>query len=185
MMKLSGQKTRIIIGAELFIAAGLLFFVILPSWQQIDVNKKTIIDRRVSVVETEQLAERSNDLIRRSAELDEKIESLQNKLLDPSTALDFLTELEAKASAVGIALDVRTFEQADPKTGNGKLSLSASGTFQNTLSFVHQLERLTWLIKVQSLTFAPGTVNNRSQTETDTDAVTVSIEASTFWKGTQ
>lgn len=182
-MKLAGQKTRVFIIVELGISLALLLLIILPSWQNIEGSKKTITERRVTQAETNQLTERSNDLIQRSGELEGKINTLQDRLISSATALDFLTQLESAASASNVVLDVKSFDQPSAQKKEGALSLSTIGSFSEVLGFIHEIERLNWLLQIESVSFSPSAANNRSQSDTDTgNAVTLSLEASTFWK---
>lgn len=178
-MKLS--RMQIIPVIALIVSFGFLI-LLLPGWNMIGNVKSQIDEDRLTLNELEQLTERSSDLANRTTELRAQLDRVNEKFLTPTSALEFITSLEAAAAKQGVALDLQKFDPPQTKASTSTLQLSASGPLDSLLDFMHDIESLTWLVTIDSTSFSLATTTDRSLNgETTSNQIVLSLTGKTYW----
>jgi len=176
------QKNKIIAFVPLLISLVIIVLIILPSWQRIEEKKSTIEENRITQYDIEQLSQRTVDLKTRTSELSNKLVYLNDKFIDPSRALDFITDIEDLASFSGVEIDVRTFDQPDDKTNEGNLDLRITGDITKVTRFLHSFERMSWLVQINEISINKAVSTSREVGGPNQAAdISLDITGQVFW----
>ncbi|MFH0853332.1 MAG: hypothetical protein V1853_02905 [bacterium] len=176
------KKKRIIAFTPLLISLIIIALVIFPSWQKIEEQKATIDENRITQFDIEQLSQRTADLKSRSSELENKIVFLNEKLIDPAQALDFITQIEDLATLNKVELDVKTFDQPESNSNEGNLELRVTGYLTQTIQFFFALENFAWTVKADSIFLSRSISTSRETSPSNlSELVSLDIIGKAFW----
>ncbi len=172
------RKMFLWLGAAVFVAVGMGFGVIQPSFARLEQTtediKKTLADNAASSELIKNLIQVKRD----REQLEEKLNTLQSAFIQDHNPLPYLTQLESLATAhqVELDFDVQPITDSEPTTKVTAIvtTITVSGSWDNAIGFINEVMTLPIFYRTTQLeVVAPAGT---------TDSVSISLDGLTYWQ---
>lgn len=165
MRSLLEKKIIISIASFFTLSVVIIFAVIVPTIKYIKELDRETYNLRVTL-------ERKNERVlslRRASEQIEKIKKeappFSDYLFLPGQELKLITTLEALAARDGVVQKITNSNIDNITNQKIKLSINLVGTFEKTINYLNDLEKLPYFINVNKITMSPQTDRLNPQSE--------------------
>jgi Tfp pilus assembly protein PilO len=156
--------------------------LLLPGWNMTESTKERIDEDRLTMNQLNQLTERSSDLTNRTTELQGQLDRINKQFLTSTSALEFITTLEQTASTHQVEMKLQKFDPPQAKSTSSVIELTASGSLDSLLSFMHEIESLPWLVTFDSTSLALAATADRSvNAAVNTSSIVLNLTGRTYW----
>lgn len=177
----------ITVAAFLVLIAGLIYFIIIPSINNIHEMGAKINDLRLDLEDKYQKGQSLKQLNKNLAIIEEKINYLDNALLPSGKELEFISAMENLAEEKKVNIKVTLGDVKKYKKYNFSVmpvNFSAEGSYQNLYNFIAALESLDYYLNIQQLEINANNKSdfNSSELTNNKAGITASISANSYWK---
>lgn len=183
-MKLSSRVLLFVaIGVTVVLVIGLFFLLVFPQISKLSALGVEITQAESDIQTAQLLLKQRQSVKARSAETETKLLRLANELPESPELPSLLIELHDTVNESGLELNSLTpARPVDDPAGFSaiRIDITAVGNWQDTIDFLHRLNRLTRQVDVDAVTALPApaeVTDEGEEIESDKLKITVSLRA--------
>lgn len=153
------NKILISLGSVLLMSSAIIYFLIIPTLDDIDLINEKIQAQNIEVEEKYNKIMSQRKLLEKIKTIEPQMAKLDRIFIDKNRQLEFITTLEGIAAANGIIQKINLPPLSNSKdvkndAGKGLLSLDSNGSFSNIISYLSDIESLNYYINIKSFSMA-------------------------------
>jgi len=148
------KKITILLALFPLVMAAIVFFVVIPSVNDIKAIKNEIEEQRIDLEIKYKKGQSLKKLSENLKTVEPQIAKLDKIFINEDTALDFITTMEKIANDNRVAQNMNLLSSKSAKKNGYKkmpLQITAKGDFVNLLNYLIDLEALDYYVNVNSL----------------------------------
>lgn len=171
----------------------IFYFFIYNSIPKINNLSKEIIDKKIELEREYLQIKNEGKLLNQLRSIEPKMNILNNVFLNKNRELEFVNTLEGIADKNNVSQTIKPFENSN-KTNNtfheSPLSLEATGSFNNLIAYIKNIEALSYYINIDKLTISESSQSESREKKFFDDLESVSdnknlnlvISSKIYWK---
>ena len=181
------KKISISIVIFILIIGGLIYFVVMPTINDIKKMGEDIENQRIDLEQKYIKGQSLRQLTENLKKIEPQLVILDQIFIKQDYELDFITRLEeiAAQNNVSQTINLNTAKiNKDKSYQTLPLRLSAQGDYKNMINYLINLEALDYYINIDSmdLTSASTKLSAAPEAQTTFSNVNLTISANTYWK---
>lgn len=166
----------------LFFSALLYFFVFVPTVNDIESLRASIISQKLDL---EKKLAQNNNMVKLSEKLkiiEPELDALDSIFINKNRELEFITTLEGVASRYNLSQSLKlSFDKQEIIQGHKKIpvNLEVSGTLNDVAGYLRELEKLNYYINPVNLQLS---ARDNNEAVNSNPRVSLSFNANTYWQ---